>query len=88
MSTGWERPQLNVKVKMISMLYTFVILIFIQSNIGEGALNRGKGEKGPPQKKEEVITVLAKAGDDIKITCPVEGDPLPIVEWSKVYTFL
>ena len=73
---------------MISMLYTFVILIFIQSNIGEGALNRGKGEKGPPQKKEEVITVLAKAGDDIKITCPVEGDPLPIVEWSKVYTFL
>ena len=40
---------------MVSKLYTYLFLIFIQPSIGEGALNGGKGEKGPPQRKEEVI---------------------------------
>ena len=41
-------------------------------------------EKGPPQRKKKVETVLAKPGEDVKIVCPVYGSPQPIIEWSKV----
>ena len=41
-------------------------------------------EKGPPQRKKKVETVLAKPGEDAKIVCPVYGSPQPIIEWSKV----
>ena len=72
---------------MVSVSYTCVFFIFLHSQKKpiEGAVNGRKGEKGPPERKEEMITVLAEVGDDVKITCPVQGDPIPIVEWSKVY---
>ena len=42
-------------------------------------------EKGPPQRKKKVETVLANPGEDVKIVCPVFGSPQPIIEWSKVW---
>ena len=44
-----------------------------------------KLSKGPPVKKEEMVTVVARHGDDVKLVCPVHGSPQPIVEWSKVF---
>ena len=41
-------------------------------------------EKGPPQRRKKLETVLAKPGEDVKIVCPVYGSPQPIIEWSKV----
>ena len=41
-------------------------------------------EKGPPQRRKKLETVLAKPGEDVKIACPVYGSPQPIIEWSKV----
>ena len=44
--------------------------------------------RGPPLKTKEVMRVIAKAGEDVRIDCPVRGSPHPIVEWSKVEKFL
>ena len=41
-------------------------------------------EKGPPKRKRELETVLARPGEDVKMVCPVYGSPQPIIEWSKV----
>ena len=44
--------------------------------------------KGPPVKTKKIARVIAKAGEDVRIDCPVRGSPHPIVEWSKVKIIL
>ena len=39
--------------------------------------------KGPPQRRREREHLVVAAGEDIKMVCPVLGNPAPIVEWSK-----
>ena len=39
--------------------------------------------KGPPQRRREREHLVVAAGEDIKMVCPVHGNPAPIVEWSK-----
>ena len=41
-------------------------------------------KKGPPQRRQELDTVLARPGEEVKIVCPVFGSPHPIIQWSKV----
>ena len=41
-------------------------------------------KKGPPQRREELKTVLARPGEVVKIVCPAYGSPHPIIQWSKV----
>ena len=43
--------------------------------------------KGPPVKTKKIVRIIAKAGEDVRIDCPVRGSPHPIVEWSKVENF-
>ncbi|XP_078455625.1 fibroblast growth factor receptor-like 1 isoform X1 [Lampetra planeri] len=40
--------------------------------------------KGPPRVSERVSDrVLARVGRTLKLSCPVEGDPPPLIMWSK-----
>ena len=39
--------------------------------------------KGPPQRRKERDHLVVADGEDIKMVCPVHGNPAPIVEWSK-----
>ena len=39
--------------------------------------------KGPPQRRREREHLVVAAGEDLKMVCPVLGNPAPIVEWSK-----
>ena len=41
-------------------------------------------DKGPPERKKEVDTVVTRPGEDVRLICPVYGSPQPIIEWSKV----
>ena len=59
----------------------FLLCVHLVSQQGECSVAT---EKGPPQRKKKVETVLAKPGEDVKIVCPVYGSPQPIIEWSKV----
>jgi len=39
---------------------------------------------GPPRVSEKVAhRQMARIGSDIKLTCPVEGDPPPLIMWTK-----
>ena len=47
----------------------------------------GKAEvagKQPPAASTPVLRVVASRGEEVQISCPVDGNPQPIVEWSKV----
>jgi hypothetical protein len=43
--------------------------------------------KQPPLATAPVVRVVASRGEEVQISCPVEGNPPPIVEWSKVNLF-
>jgi len=55
-----------------------LILILCVMNI-EGSLPT----KGPPVARSEIEKVVARVGEDLKIVCPVEGNPTPIIRWYK-----
>ena len=65
------------------MYLELIIVFFITKVIGVQ-----DERKGPPVKTKKVMRVIAKAGEDVRIDCPVRGSPHPIVEWSKVEKFL
>jgi len=37
--------------------------------------------RGPPVAQVEVERVVVGVGEDVKIVCPVEGNPAPIINW-------
>lgn len=39
--------------------------------------------KGPPTASKRNLQQLARIGQEIKLLCPMEGHPVPIIEWSK-----
>ena len=40
--------------------------------------------KQPPTASTPVVRVVASRGEEVQISCPVDGNPPPIIEWSKV----
>ena len=60
----------------------FLMLLLI-SQISHAKLPK-RISKGPPVKKEEKLTIVATRGEEVKLVCPVDGFPPPIVEWTKV----
>jgi hypothetical protein len=45
----------------------------------------GKVEvKQPPVASTPVVRVVASRGEEVQVSCPVDGNPPPIIEWSKV----
>ena len=64
--------------KCFAMAFQLLNLVAEQAECSVAA------EKGPPQRRRKIETVLAKPGEDVKIVCPVYGSPQPIIEWSKV----
>jgi hypothetical protein len=50
-----------------------------------GQILEGKVEvKQPPVASTPVVRVVASRGEEVQISCPVDGNPPPIIEWSKV----
>ncbi|XP_023323964.1 fibroblast growth factor receptor-like 1 [Eurytemora carolleeae] len=45
-------------------------------------------EKNPPTSPVSVVRIVAQTGEDVRISCPVEGKPNPYVEWSKEGTII
>ena len=63
-------------------------LVLVQSSVAEelvktAAVTREKVSKGPPRRLKETVTVVVSSGSDVRLVCPVTGEPQPIVEWSK-----
>ena len=39
--------------------------------------------KGPPRAEKSDVKHVAKVGDNVKLLCPIQGYPTPMVTWSK-----
>ena len=48
----------------------------------------GKGEseggRGPPRLRKAMEVVVGRVGQEVKLVCPITGNPTPIIEWEKV----
>ena len=72
----------------MKLLVMLSILILAQRAVPEdlvktSAVIREKVSKGPPRRLKETVTVVVSLGWDVRLVCPVTGEPQPIVEWSK-----
>ncbi len=38
---------------------------------------------GPPIAQQKEMKKVVRLGEDVRITCPILGNPTPIVEWRK-----
>ena len=51
----------------------------------------GKGEseggRGPPRLRKAMEVVVGRVGQEVKLVCPITGNPTPIIEWEKVGVF-
>ena len=48
-------------------------------------LVRGESEgRGPPRLRKAVEVVVGRVGQEVKLVCPITGNPTPIIEWEKV----
>ena len=46
---------------------------------------RGESEsRGPPRLRKAVEVVVGRVGQEVKLVCPITGNPTPIIEWEKV----
>ena len=65
-------------------MQTSVIIILSLLLLGlVTALDSDKDKKGPPERRKDVEHLVVAHGEDIKMVCPVHGNPPPMVEWSK-----
>jgi len=39
--------------------------------------------KGPPIAQQKELKKIVRLGEDVKIQCPISGNPTPIIEWKK-----
>ena len=47
--------------------------------------SKGESEgRGPPRRKKAMEVVVGKVGQEVKMVCPITGNPTPIIEWEKV----
>jgi hypothetical protein len=38
---------------------------------------------GPPIAQQKELKKIVRLGEDVKIQCPISGNPTPIIEWKK-----
>ena len=38
---------------------------------------------GPPIAQQKELKTVVRLGEDVKIQCPISGNPTPIIEWKK-----
>ena len=57
--------------------------VLIISTSASQIISNKDDEKGPPERKKEVEHLVVAHDEDIKMVCPVHGNPAPIVDWSK-----
>ena len=38
---------------------------------------------GPPVAQQKEVQHIFQKGDDMKILCPIQGNPAPLIEWEK-----
>jgi hypothetical protein len=65
---------------MTGYLLLLLLLLLLQGQILEGKVE----VKQPPVAATPVVRVVASRGEEVQISCPVDGNPPPIIEWSKV----
>jgi len=39
--------------------------------------------KGPPIAQQKELKKIVRVGEDVKIQCPISGNPTPMIEWKK-----
>merc|ERR1719234_605804 len=45
---------------------------------------KGESEgRGPPRLKKGLEVVVGRVGQEVKLVCPITGNPTPIIEWEK-----
>jgi hypothetical protein len=59
---------------------SYLLLLLLLGQILEGKVE----VKQPPVASTPVVRVVASRGEEVQISCPVDGNPPPIIEWSKV----
>ncbi|XP_023330620.1 fibroblast growth factor receptor-like 1 [Eurytemora carolleeae] len=42
-----------------------------------------RSEKGPPVASVSVLRIVAISGEEVRVSCPIDGTPTPIIEWRK-----
>ena len=40
--------------------------------------------RGPPRLRKAMEVVVGRVGQEVKLVCPITGNPTPIIEWEKV----
>jgi len=59
------------------LVSTFVIVLLAVASASAATI------KGPPIASQRRVQLLARLGEEVKLVCPMEGNPTPIIEWSK-----
>ena len=65
---------------MSARLLLLLLLVLLLVGLLEGKVE----VKQPPTASTPVVRVVASRGEEVQISCPVDGNPPPIIEWSKV----
>lgn len=61
----------------IRMAVTEFIIFFCVAYISASTI------KGPPTAQQRNLQQLARLGEEVKLFCPMDGNPVPYIEWSK-----
>jgi len=48
--------------------------------LGKG---ESEGRRGPPRLRKAMEVVVGRVGQEVKLVCPITGNPTPIIEWEK-----
>ena len=72
------------KLLVLLMLAEVVLLKDTMTNKREITEAKQREGKGPPRRKKAMEVVVGRVGQEVKLVCPITGNPTPIIEWEKV----
>ena len=70
---------MNTSVMSRNYIAPIVILISVDLYFASA-----KNRNGPPQQTQDVVNIVSRVGEDVKLVCPISGYPEPFIEWKKV----
>ena len=73
----WQSAQLS---QLSDMKLTVSTLVLSLSSLQVLLVS---GVRGPPRADKSEVRHVAKVGDSLKIKCPIQGYPQPIISWQK-----